>query len=159
MNMEKINNPKKGEDDTNGCSNPPGVKAHGPVSRYEAITLAAQSILDKHDEGALPDTPEIKALRDVVALLKDDAEPVLFVNPGDLYDSPVVGINAVRKDHQDKGKYYTLPLYAYPPKGDPRKAERNRLISWISSELSDPHRDEGYPESLLTDTLGYLGSL
>lgn len=39
------------------------------------------------------------------------AKPVLWVSPNDLNNPNFIGINAVKEGHEDKGRYYTLPLY------------------------------------------------
>lgn len=56
------------------------------------------------------------ATPDGMVLVKD--EPVLMVNAGDLTNEWYVGINAVKKKHQDYGKRYNVPLYAALKSGE-----------------------------------------
>ena len=75
-------------------------------------------------------------------------EAVLYVNAEMLADERQVGINAVRADHQDRGRFYTVPLYLAPPPAVPEgmvlDAERLDWLAHHSVSIRQDYRDEWF---------------
>jgi hypothetical protein len=83
----------------------PKANAEPVAFMYEYKSASPVFHLKKMDMGEWKETPLYAHPPQA------DAEPVLWVNPSDLNDSQFVGMNAVRAEHPDKERYYTLPLY------------------------------------------------
>lgn len=67
-------------------------------------------------------------------------KPILWVDPRALDNPYMVSINAVKEHHHDKGKLYTMPLYAHPPKDAERVAlfERVELCEVLETPIAYP---------------------
>ena len=82
-------------------------------------------------------------------------EAVLYVNAEMLADERQVGINAVRADHQDRGRFYTVPLYAAPqPPSAPVEVDGLRgavARGWCAPENAHKVMDPELAEAIVRE--------